>query len=104
MIINIPKFAQDHFWEEPPPDSMEFWGFKFKPHCQMGEEIMFRIDGRVVARAEVAFIESPGNSRCRGTGKFEKHWKVFWHPRTFVDLRERKTSLSNWGPLFSKRN
>jgi len=25
MKINIPEWAWSHFWEEPPPDALEFW-------------------------------------------------------------------------------
>ena len=100
MIINIPDFAYLHFWEETPPDSMEFWAFRFKPQCQIGEEIIFKFNGQVVAKAEVAFIEMPGKSRCRGTGKFERHYKVFWRPETFIDLRKNISFPTNPGPLF----
>jgi hypothetical protein len=100
--INISTGSYDHFWEEPPLGHMEFWAFRFKPSCQMGEEIIFRFKGQVIAKAKVAFIEGPGHSRCAGTGNFERHWKVFWHPDTFVDLRQRLLTSASPGPLFSE--
>ncbi|MCL4501594.1 MAG: hypothetical protein M1438_07020 [Deltaproteobacteria bacterium] len=101
MNINVPSFAQAHFWEEPPEGHIEFWAFRFKPPCQMGDDLIFRFDGQPVAKARVAFIEGPGKSKCRGTGKFERHWKVFWRPETFKDLRNNIQTEEYLGPLFS---
>lgn len=89
MNITIPIWAVEHFWEEPPLGHEEFWAFRFKPRCQVGDPILFRLDGQVVARAKVARIERPGQSRCEGTGRFANRWKVFWKPDLFKDLREK---------------
>ena len=88
MNINIPPFAREHFWKEPPPDSIEFWSFRFKPPCNVGDKLVFRFDGVPVARAIVHEIQAPGLSACESTGKFSRGWKVFWLPESFVDLRE----------------
>lgn len=93
MNINVPASARDHFWEEPPPGSIEFWSFRFKPPCRVGERLAFRFDGRVVARAVVSRIESPGESKCDRTGRFGSGWKVFWAPDSFVDLRRSEPEL-----------
>lgn len=87
MNINVPESARDHFWDDPPEGSWEFWGFKFKPPCKVGELLNFRIDGKIVATAVVARIEPPGQSQCDGTGRFMRSWKVFWSPESFKDLR-----------------
>lgn len=87
MNINVPEWARDHFWEEPPPDSEEFWSFRFPPPCKEGDVLHFRFDKRLVATAIADRIERPGQSVCDATGRFGRGWKVFWRPDTFVDLR-----------------
>ena len=87
MKINIPEWAWFHFWEEPPPDAMEFWAFRFKPPCRRGDELLFHYEGKVVARAVVHKIEPPGVSECAATAKFKHRWKVFWTQESFEDLR-----------------
>lgn len=87
MRINVPPAAQAHFWEEPPPGSVEFWAFRFPPRCSEGERLSFRFDGQEVASAVVSRIERPGQSACAGTGRYGNLWKVFWDPRSFVDRR-----------------
>lgn len=90
MNINVPDFAMDHFWEEPPAGSWEFWSFRFPPPCKVGDVLNFRMHGMIVASAVCARIEKPGESKCEGTGRFERGWKVFWTPESFVDLRPAK--------------
>lgn len=87
MNINVSEWARDHFWEEPPAGHMEFWAFRFKPPCKVGDELIFRFDKKPVARARVHTIEAPGESSCEGTGKFKHRWKVFWTQESFVNLR-----------------
>lgn len=87
MTINVPKWARDHFWVEPPADSEEFWGFRFRPTCIPGDEITFQFDKKPVASAIVDRIEKPGQSQCDSTGRFGTLWKVFWKQETFKDLR-----------------
>lgn len=87
MNINVPEWAREHFWEEPPEGAEEFWAFRFKPPCRLGEELIFRFDGQPVARARVLRIETPGLSQCEATGKFRPRWKVFWSLDSFEDLR-----------------
>jgi hypothetical protein len=87
MNINVPESAQGHFWEEPPEGSEEFWAFRFRPPCQVGDELIFRFDGQPIARAKVSRIEVPGQSECTGSGLFRNRWKVFWRPESFEDLR-----------------
>ena len=93
MNINVPVAARDHFWEEPPPGSIEFWSFRFKPPCSVGERLEFRFDGRLVAKAIASRIESPGEARCERTGRFGSGWKVYWDPASFVDLRRSEPEL-----------
>jgi hypothetical protein len=87
MNINVPLKAIDHFWNELPIGSWEFWAFRFPPRCKVGDPIFFRFDGVVIASAIVAKIERPEVCRCESSGKFWHYWKVFWMPETFVDLR-----------------
>jgi hypothetical protein len=92
MNINVPVWARDHFWEEPPPGHDEFWSFRFRPPCAPDDRLVFRFDGKPVAEAVVTRIEPPGQSECAGTGRFGSGWKVFWHPGTFVKLRQTEVS------------
>ncbi len=89
MNINVPEWARDHFWEEPPADSEEFWGFRFQPPCKTGDTLYFRFDGKLVATAVVDRIEPPGRSKCDSTGRFENLHKVFWTQESFRDLRDQ---------------
>lgn len=88
MNINVPQFARAHFWEEPPSGSAEFWSFRFKPPCSVGDESIFRFDGVPVARATVHEIQKPGVSQCESTGKFRSGWKIVWLNESFEDLRK----------------
>lgn len=96
MNINVPQWAREHFWQEPPADHWEFWAFRFPPPCKVGDPLLFRFDGQVVARAVVAKIESPGQSECASTGRFRGGWKVYWTPESFHDARGAGS-----GPLFA---
>lgn len=80
-----------HFWEEPPPGSEEFWSFRFPPPCKPGDNLYFRMHACVVAVAVCDRIEKPGQSACDSTGRFARGWKVFWKPETFVDFRENQS-------------
>lgn len=108
MNINVSKIARAHFWEEPPDGHWEFWAFRFRPRCKVGEEIIFRFDGKPVAKAIVARIEPPGLTECYSTHQFRTRWKVFWHPETFVDLRDQtkegeiEKDCSNKGQIRSR--
>jgi hypothetical protein len=86
MTVNIPPQAIDHFWEEPPQGSYEFWAFRFKPKCKIGDLIIFNFNKKVVATATVLSIQAPDQSECEQTGRFKSRWKVFWHPESFKKL------------------
>ena len=89
MNINVPDWAREHFWVEPPSGSQEFWGFRFRPPCSAGDKLYFRFDGTVVATATVDRIEAPGRSKCEGTGRFGNVWKVFWTNESFEKIERR---------------
>lgn len=100
MNINVPDQAIEHFWEEPPPGSWEFWSFRFPPPCKVGDPMTFRFHGAVIARATVAKIEKPGVSECDSTGRFRGGWKVFWSPDSFVDVRPEPSCADRQQDLF----
>lgn len=87
MRINVPKFAQKDFWDEPPTGTVEFWAFRSRPDCKVGDLLEFYFGSRRVAEAKIAIIEAAGFSKCEHSGKYLNHWKVFWLPESFVDLR-----------------
>ncbi len=88
MNINVSVAARDHFWVEPSEGSVEFWSFRFPPPCKPGDSLYFRFDGQIVAEAVCHRIEAPGQSKCDSTGKFERGYKVFWLPESFIDRRK----------------
>lgn len=88
MNINVSQFALSHFWEEPPPDAMEFWAFRFKPPVNVGDPLIFKFNNKPIAKAVCAFIEPPGRSKCEHSGNYSNRWKVFWTQDSFVDLRQ----------------
>lgn len=86
MKINIPEQAWNHFWEEPSKGAVEFWGFRFKPKCQIGDEIIFLYNRVPVAKAVVARIGRPGGDECSATGRFKNLWKVYWTQESFHEI------------------
>lgn len=83
MNINVPEWAEAEFWDEPPEDAMEFWSFRFPPPCKVGDPLVFKMRGVVVARAVCAAIEGPGRSKCDHSGRFLAGHKVFWTNESF---------------------
>jgi hypothetical protein len=91
FYIEIPESARDHFWDEPPAHNYEFWAFRSRPQCLKGERIIFTMDKKPVAETICHHVEKPGTSKCELTGKFEKHWKVYWNPS---DFKKYKTAAA----------
>lgn len=87
MKIQVPEWARDHFWEEPPFGYSEFWAFRWPPKCKVGDTIEFFFDKVKVAEATVLLIEKPGSSACESTGRFRNRWKVYWDNESFKDVR-----------------
>jgi hypothetical protein len=88
FTIEVPKGARDHFWQEPPAGNYEFWAFKDQPYLFPGEKITFTFDRNPVAEVPCAFVEEPGKSQCQQTGKYKEHFKIYWNPQQFTDLRK----------------
>ena len=91
FYIEVPKASREHFWDEPPEGNLEFWAFKDRPRAFYNQKIIFKFDGQPVAEAKVLKIEDPGQSKCDSTGKYEKHWKVFWSPKEFKKYKTADT-------------
>lgn len=88
MKITVPPEMEEHFWEEPPEDSWEFWAFVWPvKKAKVGDTIYFYLNKKLIATAIIALIEPPGESSCETTGRYKNRWKVFWKPETFKDLR-----------------
>jgi hypothetical protein len=89
MKINIPERAWEHFWEEPPPNTVaEFWAFRFPPkNVRPDDRIEFYFRKQLVAEAKVWVVERPGLSACDHSGRFKNRHKVAWLVGTFRDLR-----------------
>jgi len=84
--IEVPKSVRKHFWEEPPEGNWEFWAFRSRPNALPGERIVFTFDAAPIADAVVHHVEEPGKTKCENTGKFEKHFKIYWLPESFRRL------------------
>ncbi len=84
FFIEVPKEARGHFWEEPPAHNLEFWAFRDRPPVLINEKVYFTFDKMPVAETTVLKVEKPGESICELTGKYEKHWKLYWEPAKFV--------------------
>lgn len=82
MKIDVPLEARERFLKESSDRAVDFWPFRSRPRCQIGEEVLFLFDGRLVAQAVVSGIEPPGIALWDDSGRFINHWKVFWHQRT----------------------
>ena len=90
MKINVPEIAIEHFWEEPPEDSWEFWAFIWPVKAKVGDTIFFYFNKQFIAKAIIAKIEKPGESECERSGKYRNRWKVYWSPESFEDMRNNK--------------
>ena len=97
MNINVPVWAEAEFWDEPPPGAHEFWGFRFPPPCKVGDPLVFRMRGVVVARAVCCGIEPPGKTSCDHSGRFSTTYNVFWRPESFVEDAQGRALLANAG-------
>jgi hypothetical protein len=87
MKITVPPETEEHFWEEPPEGSWEFWAFVWPVKAKVGDTIYFYLNKKLIASATIALIEKPGESSCETTGKYKNRWKVFWKPESFKDER-----------------
>lgn len=94
MEINVPPEARERFLKESSERAVDFWPFRSRPCCQIGEELLFQFDGRPSARAVVSGIEPPGIALWDDSGKFINHWKVFWHQRTLRILDQDSSRLT----------
>ena len=92
-IIRVPPIALEHFWEEPPEDTWEFWGCREQPDCAPGDILTFTVAGIPVAAAQVHHVEEPGQSACDRTDYWRNAYKVFWTPESFIDLRDGQRPL-----------
>lgn len=88
MKINIPDVAWPNFWDDYG-DAIEFWGFRFKPKANPGDEIFFYYQKQLVATATILRIGRPGEDVCGHSGNFRSSWKVYWEPETFQDQRNK---------------
>ena len=68
MKITVPVWAREHFWEEPPNGSREFWAFRFKPRCQVGDEINFRFDRKHWLRQRSPKFSRPARVHAKKQG------------------------------------
>ena len=91
--INVPNWAIEEFWKEPPQNTREFWAFRNEPTCETGETIYFYYNHKLIAKAVVDEIQRPGISTCEATGRFYYLWKVFCKQHTFIDMRNYQQSL-----------
>jgi hypothetical protein len=92
MNINIPPDSRE--WLFAPRDRFQacLWSLgRFRPKCEVGNWLLFRFDGKIVARAKVYLILRPGEHNCvahHGLREL-KGWKVVWKQTTFQDLRNQ---------------
>ena len=94
FYIEVPKEARDHFWEEPPEHNREFWAFRSRPRVLKGERVIFTMNKKPVAETICDSIEKPGESKCEATGKYERHWKLYWSPKNFKKYAQPKAASS----------
>ena len=73
------------FWDDLG-DWLNFWTFKFRPRCKIGDELLFMVDSRPLARARVSGVEPPGIPWQEGDAELFNQWKVYWYQRTFQAL------------------
>ena len=84
IIVPVPKSEIDHFWDEPPPGSIEWWTLPRRPtKLNVGDYIYFAIAGSIVGRARVDELMVREDLVCSATGR---HWKgchVMWRSEDF---------------------
>lgn len=84
FYIEVPASSRGHFWDEPPAHNQEFWAFKGRPSVLPNEKVYFTFNKVPVAETTCLRVEKPGQSKCELSGKYEKHWKLYWEPAQFV--------------------
>jgi hypothetical protein len=91
MNINIPPDSRE--WLFAPRDDQHegaLWSLgRYPPPCEIGDTIIFRFDGKAVARAKVARILKPGENDtvCHNGMRYLRGYKVVWLWATFEDKR-----------------
>jgi hypothetical protein len=99
MNINIPPDSRDWLFSAPPTNNYtgRLWSLgRFRPKCDEGDALYFRFDGKIVARAKVHYIASPGrfNGVCHNGKRELKGWKVCWLNSSFEDLRNKPAEVA----------
>jgi len=103
MKITVDNSVLDHFWEEPPLGSWEFWAFRWPVKAKVGDPIFFYFNKQLIAKAVIALIEPPGKSECERTGKYNNRWKVFWTQESFEKVHTAK-ELREWLETFEYKD
>jgi hypothetical protein len=100
LNITVPSSEIDngHFWQEPPPNTEEFWAFIWPVRAKVGDPIYFNLDRKPIAEAVISRIEKPGESQCAETDRFLNRWKVFWTQESFKKVGPKTANQSSSYP------
>lgn len=96
IVVKVPKSEEAHFWEEHDPDSDEWWTLASKPkHCQEGDFIWFELQGQIVAKAQIEWIDTKSR-HCDATDREWKGVHVGWSSSKFIKLDSPKEGVGVW--------
>ena len=96
MNINIPPDSENWLFEPRGDDQACLWSFRWPPPSNVGDAIIFRFGGAVVARAIVYDILPPGerDTFAHHGKRFLTGHKVVWAQTTFEDLRDKPNEVA----------
>jgi len=105
--MNVTVYPEAVKWLFAPPEKRApgqecLWSFgRHRPACDVGDDLLFRLDGIPVGRAIVRRIYKSGEYDCE---KFDGSrvltgWKVAWRQGDFEDLRPLKLPACYGTPL-----
>jgi hypothetical protein len=95
MNINIPPDSQAWLFGDHGDADGAKWSFRYPPACEVGDTIVFRFDGKAVARAKVYAILPPGtlDGPAHHGKRYLSGHKVVWFWSSFEDMRG-----TDWDP------
>jgi len=88
MNVNVPPDAVENLFTAQAIFDEPMWTFgRWRPKCQPGDLITFRLHGNPIAQATCAKIERPGNAMDTWGSVSRRGWGAVWDRATFEDLR-----------------
>ncbi len=86
IAVKVSKTALEYFWTRAAEAKNEFWAFDYAPKVEFGDWLVFELEGKQIAKAQVCRVEGQGVSTCGFTCRFKNSWKVFCMAKSFEKI------------------